>query len=63
MFGCTRSWLWHTGFSICCGIFSCSMGTLSCSMWDLVPSPGIEPRPLSLGAQNLSRWTTREVPE
>ena len=24
---------------------SCSMQTLTCSMWDLVPRPGIEPRP------------------
>ena len=31
-------------------------------MWVLVPWPGIEPRPLALGTQNLSHWTTREVP-
>ena len=36
--------------------------SLSCGMWDLVPSPGIEPWPPALGAQNLSHWTTREVP-
>ena len=35
---------------------------LSCSMWDLVPWPGIEPRPTVLGAQSLSHRTTREVP-
>ena len=29
-----------------CRIFSRSMGTLSCGMWDLVPWPGIEPGPL-----------------
>ena len=40
------------------GTFSCSMQTLSCGMWDLVPWPGIEP---TLGAQCLSHWTTREV--
>ena len=34
----------------------------SCSMWDLVPWPGIEPRPPALGARSLSHWTTREVP-
>ena len=34
----------------------------SCSMWDLVPRPGIEPRPPALGARSLSHWTTREVP-
>ena len=26
--------------------FLCSMGTLSCRMWDLIPQPGIKPRPL-----------------
>ena len=34
----------------------------SCSMWDLVPWPGIEPGPPALKAWNLSLWTTREVP-
>ena len=38
-------------------------GSFSCSMWDLVPWPGIEPRFPALIAQNLSHWTTREVPE
>ena len=32
-------------------------------MWDLVPQPGIQPRPPALGVQSLSHWTTREVPE
>ena len=36
--------------------------TLICSMWDLVPWPGIEPRPSALRAWSLSPWTTREVP-
>ena len=46
------------------GVFSlhCSMQTLSYDMWDLVPWPGIEPRPLVLEVWNLSHWTTREVP-
>ena len=35
---------------------------LSCSMWDLVPWPQIEPRPPAMGAQSLNCWTTREVP-
>ena len=48
-------------FVAACGILSCGMRTLSCSMWDLVPCPGIEPGPLSLGARSLSHWTTREV--
>ena len=34
---------------------------LSCSMWDLVPWPGIETGPLALGEQGLSHRTTREV--
>ena len=33
-------------FIAACGIFSCGTWTLSCSMWDLVPLPGIEPRSL-----------------
>ena len=35
---------------------------LSCGMWDLVPRPGIKPRPPALGTWNLSHWTTRQVP-
>ena len=31
-------------------------------VWDLVPRPGIEPRPPALGAWSLNHWTTREVP-
>ena len=31
-------------------------------MWDLVPRPGMEPRPPALGAQSLTHWTTREDP-
>ena len=50
--------LWHVG----CGIFSCGMRTLSCSMWDLIPRPEIEPRPLALGTQSLNCWPPREVP-
>ena len=37
------------------------MQTLSRSMWDLVPWPGIKPGPPALGPQSLSHWTTREV--
>ena len=49
-------------FIAACGIFSCSMGTLSFGMWDLVPWPGIKSGPHALGGQSLSHWTTREVP-
>ena len=47
--------LWHTRS------FSCSILTVSCGMWDLIPQPGIGPRPPSLGVQSLSHWPTREV--
>ena len=30
-------------------------------MWNALLWPGIEPKPLALGAQNLSHWTTREI--
>ena len=36
-------------------------GVFSCSVWDLVPQPGLKPKPPVLGAQSLSHWTTREV--
>ena len=39
-----------------------SVPSLSCSMWDLVPWPGMKPGPLALWVQSLSHWTTREVP-
>ena len=35
---------------------------LTCGIWDLVPRPGFEPKPPSLGACSPSHWTTREVP-
>ena len=41
----------------------CSMGSLSCSMWDLVPQPGIEPGPPALEAWSLSHWITSKVPK
>ena len=45
-----------SGIIAICRVFSCSVGALSCSMWDLVPWPEVKPRPL--------QWerTTREVP-
>ena len=36
---------------------------LSCSMWDLVSWPRIEPRLPALGARCLIQWTPRQVPE
>ena len=53
---------WTEVLALACQIFCCRMGTLSCSMRDLVLWAGIEPRPLTLGMQILSHWTTREVP-
>ena len=49
LFHWTGSSLWHMGSS--------HWGTK-----DLVPWPGIEFRPPTLGAQDLSHWTTWEVP-
>ena len=52
----------HGIFVVACGIFSWGMRALSCSMRDLVPQPGIKPRPPALGAWSPNHWTTREVP-
>ena len=41
--------------------FSCGSWTLSRSMWDLVPWPGMEPRAPALGPQSLSHWNSRKV--
>ena len=41
----------------------CGMWNHSCSVWDLVPWSGIDPRPPALGAWMLSNWTSREVPQ
>ena len=43
-----------------CGIFGCSLWTLNCGMWYLVPWPGIKPRLPASGAWSLRHWTTRE---
>ena len=45
-----------------CWVLVAAWEIFSSEMWDLVPWPGIEPRPPALGAQSLSHWTTREVP-
>ena len=41
---------------------SCGVQDLSYGMWDLVPWPGMESQPPTIGAQSLSHWTMREVP-
>ena len=50
-----------------CGIFRCGLWdpqlqTPRCSIVVLVPRPGTEPEPSSLGAWSLSHRTTREDP-
>ena len=50
-----KIWLYQV-LVVAHGIFDC------CGMRNLVPQPGIKVDPLVLGAQNLSHWTTREVP-
>ena len=55
----------HAGsliFVATCGIFGSYIQILSCSMWDLVPRPGIELGPPELGVHSLGHWATREVP-
>ena len=42
-------------------IYLAALG-LSCSMWHLVPWPGIKSGSPALGIRSLSRWTTKEVP-
>ena len=53
--GCARSWLWHTGSLIFIAIYR----IFSCSNWDLVPWPGIEPGSSALGAQSLRHCTRK----
>ena len=48
-------------FKIFLSIYLAVLG-LSCSKWDLVPWPGIEPRPPELGVGSLNHWAAREVP-
>ena len=44
-----------------CWVLVAACRIFSCSMWDLVLWPGINPGPPALGAQSLSHWTTRKV--
>ena len=53
---------WYVSIRHVISLFSCSMWTLSCGTWDLVPWPGIKPRSPALGARLISPWTTRKVP-
>ena len=53
-------------FCCCCCLavlnLNSGMWTLSCSMWDQVSWPGMEPGPPAFGVQSLSPWTIGEVP-
>ena len=42
-------------------VVACELLVVAC-MWDLVPQPGIESRPLALGVQSLIHCATRKVP-
>ena len=48
--------------SPCYYYFSFGIRDLHCSMWDLVPWLGIEPRSPALVVQSCSHWATREAP-
>ena len=48
--------------SPCYYYFSFGIQDLHCSMWDLVPWLGIEPRSPVLVLQSRSHWATREAP-
>ena len=49
---CSSQDLWSS--LPCLEAFSCGMWTPSHGMWELVPWPGIEPRPPALGARRIS---------
>ena len=42
-------------------VAACELLVVAC-MRDLVPQPGMEPRPPALGTRSLTHWTAREVP-
>ena len=56
--GCPRSQVQHVGSSVFVVV---AYGIFNCSMWNLVPRPGIKLRPPALGAWSLSHWTARKV--
>ena len=74
LLGQITSWWSYSHFfkqSLCCILvfilkkfffYYFTMPGLSCSMWDLVLWPGIEPRLPVLGVWSFSHWITREVP-
>ena len=42
------------------GCSNCGLSSIWLSMWDLVPWPGVEPKPHPLGVGSYSHWTTRD---
>ena len=57
LLGCTRSCCGTQAHRIWLFFFSSwGMWTLSCSLWDLAPWPGIKPGPPALGVWSLSYW-------
>ena len=46
-----------------CQVLVAVCRSFHCSMWDLVPQPGIEPGPPALGAWSRNHWATRKVPK
>ena len=61
--GVAKSWTqlkWLSSAQHWVSVMACRI--FHCSMWDLDPWPGIKPESPALGVQNLSHWTTREVP-
>ena len=63
LFGCRVLAVARGIFIPACGFFVAACRIFSCGMQDLVPWPGIKPRPPALGARSLNHWTTREVPK
>lgn len=50
-------------FLCLCQVLPTARSIFSCSVWDLVPWPGAEPRTLALGTWSFSDWTTRKSQE
>lgn len=59
--GCIFFWLCWVPV-VASRIFSCSIRTPSCGMWDTVPQPGLQPLPPLLGTYSPRDWATRKVP-
>ena len=56
-----KKYFYYCLFIWLCWVLVVACWVFSCSMWNLVPWPGIEPGPSAMEAQSLSHWPTREV--